>query len=180
MEPGNATVASTKSFRSGMQVEIIRGAVGSPKTGALTIFFLLWSLTGLVRAQDINVLSHGEQTFTAVRVTDLDESIPWYMSMFGVTPVDTLESDSGIWKIVNLASPGHWIELIHDTRATDEDRPKGFFKTGYRVADIEAMAEHIESVTGVEERIVSIERHQVKVVQTRDPDGNVWQFMADL
>lgn len=117
--------------------------------------------------------------FFAVRVAEVDRSVEWYRATFGLAERGARASGEG-WEIANLQSDELWVEIVRDDRAQAAERPRGLFKVGFAVADVEAVAEHVERTTGERPRIVDDKRHGVRILQLRDPDGNVVQLSSPL
>lgn len=120
----------------------------------------------------------GKPQYFAVSVSDLEVSVAWYVTAFGLRKLDDQAAEDGAWRIVNLASADLLVELIHDKRDQVVQKARGFAKVGYGVADVEVVADRIEGATGSRPRIVEIRQHEVRVIQLRDPDGNLIQLSS--
>ena len=121
----------------------------------------------------------GPQYF-AVQVQDVDRSVRWYRTALGLEEVDDSEADDGAWRIVNLANEDFAVEIIYDRRAQEAERPRGFFKVGFGVPDVEAVADRVERAAGERPRIVDFEPHGIRLLQLQDPDGNIVQLSSPI
>lgn len=121
----------------------------------------------------------GQQYF-AVMVGDIDRSIAWYKTAFGLEQLDDLKDEKGAWRIVNLSSKSLFVELIWDSRRGKQKNERGFFKVGFSVADVSVIAERVGAASGAKPRIIDDEKHNIRIVQLRDPDENVLQFASPL
>ncbi|HUE87879.1 MAG TPA: VOC family protein [Vicinamibacterales bacterium] len=122
----------------------------------------------------------GAPQYFAVLVADADKSARWYRTAFGLRELDRSTADDGSWQIVNLTSDHLFVEVIRDNRATQADRPRGLFKVGFHVPDVEVVADAVGRDTGERPRVLDFARHGVRVVQIRDPDGNMIQLFSRL
>ncbi len=116
--------------------------------------------------------------YFAVLVSDANRSAQWYKTAFGLRELDRSSADDGSWQIVNLANDQLFVEVIRDDRAQPVTRARGFFKVGFHVPDIEAVADAVGRTTGERPRVLDFPRHGVRVVQIRDPDGNIIQLFS--
>ena len=94
--------------------------------------------------------------------------------------MDDSQADDGAWRIVNLSNEHLFVEIIRDDRAADVDRAQGFFKVGFRVPDVEVVGDRVERATGERPRVIDVARHGVRILQLRDPDGNIIQLSSKL
>lgn len=118
--------------------------------------------------------------YFAVSVSDVDRAVAWYRGAFGLSVLDDTRADDDAWRIVNLVSDGLFVELIRDGRDADVERARGFRKVGFRVADVETVADRVHAATGERPRVLDFERHGVRLLQLRDPEGNVIQLTSPL
>lgn len=124
--------------------------------------------------------SIGTPQYFAVIVRDLDAAVEWYREVLGLEEWIGSEAEDGRWRIVNLRSESLIVELIRHDEARTVDRAHGFFKVGFHVSDIQAFADRVERATGERPRVADFERFGLRVLQLRDPEGNVIQVHAWL
>ena len=122
---------------------------------------------------------HTPQYF-ALYVEDVDRSVDWYRAVFGLRPLGGSAADDGSWRIENLGNEQLLVEIIRDRRAIVVDRALGFRKVGFYVQDVEEVAERIAQATGERPRIVEFEQLNQRILQLRDPDGNIVQLLSSL
>jgi len=72
------------------------------------------------------------------------------------------------------------VQIIRDSRSESVDRARGFFKFGFRVPDVDAIASRVETATGERPSIVDFSKHGIRILQLRDPEGNVIQLTSLL
>ena len=118
--------------------------------------------------------------FFALSVADVDRAADWYAAAFGVERLDDHEAGDGSWRIVNLTGENLAIELIRDDRDQAAARVRGIRKVGFGVADVEVVADTVERATGTRPGVVDDQRHGIRILQLRDPDGNVLQLSSQL
>ena len=119
-------------------------------------------------------------SYFAVIVKDLDASVDWYANVFDVDRGELL-TDGDKYKIVNLARPGLFIELLELRAAVarPEHYLEGPFKLGLLVDDLDAFVRRLpESIPPLD--VIEDERNNLRFVQLRDPDGNIVQVMETL
>lgn len=150
----------------------------------LSIVLLLSLLACAATAQNTStapwVPSPSGPQYFAVGVEDIDRSLAWYKTAFGLKQLDDMKDAAGAWRIVNLSSDSLFVELIWDSRTGKEKNGRGFFKVGFSVADVRPIAERVGTATGEKPRIIDDEKHKIRIVQLRDPDGNILQFASPL
>jgi len=118
--------------------------------------------------------------YFAVYVEDVDRAVGWYGAVFGLAALGGSAADDGAWRIENLGNKRLLVELIYDRRAARVDRAFGFRKVGFFVPDLDAVADRVERATGERPRIVEFEPLGQRILQLRDPEGNVIQLLAPL
>lgn len=118
--------------------------------------------------------------YFAVSVEDVARSADWYVNAFGLRKLDDTEAEDGRWRIVNLANDDLSVEIIRDNRDAAVERARGFAKVGFRVPDVEAVADRVEAILGERPRVVEFARHEIKILQLLDPDGNKIQLSSPL
>lgn len=121
-----------------------------------------------------------EPQYFAVLVTDVDKSVQWYRTAFGLSELDRSSADDGSWQIVNLTSDHLFVEIIRDNRAQDIARAKGFFQVGFHVPDVDVVADLVGRATGERPRVLDVARQGVRLMQSMDPDGNIIQLFSRL
>lgn len=122
----------------------------------------------------------GEPQYFAVLVDDVDTSVEWYRNVFGLQDVGGSAAEDGRWRIENLRNERLFVEIIRDDRAQSVDRAQGFFKVGFQVPDLDVVADKVERVTGERPRILDFARFGMRILQLRDPDGNIIQLSSPL
>jgi len=118
--------------------------------------------------------------FFAVSVEDVDKSVDWYRKAFGLSKLDDERADDDRWRIVNLTNDDLFVEIIRDSRDHARDRPRGFRKVGFRVPDVEVVADRMTEILGERPRVLDFPEHGARIIQLRDPDGNVIQLSSAL
>lgn len=116
--------------------------------------------------------------YFAVLVADVDKSVDWYRSIFGLRQIDDSQAEDGSWRIVNLRNSRLFVEIIRDNRAQAVDRARGFLKVGFQVPDVRVVAEGFGKTDEERPRIIDDNRHGIRLVQIRDPDGNIVQVFS--
>jgi catechol 2,3-dioxygenase-like lactoylglutathione lyase family enzyme len=163
------------------------------KAALATTFLILgsWALssTFVVAAQGITTpqeptrpwvpVSEAPQYF-AVRVADADKSAEWYSRAFGLRELDRSAAADGSSQIVNLISTHLFVEVIRDNSASLVPKARGLAKVGFYVPDVEVVADVVGRETGERPRVIDFARHGVRIVQIRDPDGNIIQLFSRL
>jgi len=150
------------------------------RTGLYVFVFLAIASCSTAIASDAWVADVRGPQYFAVLVEDVDESVEWYRTVFGLHELDGSQADDGSWRIVNLSNKKLFIEVIRDDRAQGVDRARGFFKVGFRVRDVELVADRVEQATHERPRVVDDPDHGMRIVQLRDPDGNIIQLTSRL
>jgi catechol 2,3-dioxygenase-like lactoylglutathione lyase family enzyme len=118
--------------------------------------------------------------YFAVLVADVDRSVEWYSAQLGLELLDDTSADDGRWRIANLQNDQIFVEIIRDDRAQVAEDAMGLAKVGFRVSDVELVADRIERDTGERPRVLDFERHGVRILQVLDPDGNIIQLSSQL
>jgi predicted enzyme related to lactoylglutathione lyase len=108
----------------------------------------------------------------------MDRSIEWYVAVFGLQQLDDERASDGSWRIVNLATENLFVELIWDNRDRAVERARGFAKVGFGVASADELAARVEKATGKSPKVVEAVKQGLRIVQLRDPDGNILQFSS--
>jgi catechol 2,3-dioxygenase-like lactoylglutathione lyase family enzyme len=118
--------------------------------------------------------------YFAVRVADAEKSAAWYRLALGLRELDRSQAADGSWQIVNLTNAELFVEIIRDNRVSSSDAARGFAKVGFHVADVDVVAAKVGRATGTSPRVVEFAPHGVRIVQLRDPDGNIIQLFSPL
>ncbi|PCI60864.1 MAG: hypothetical protein COB37_09115 [Kordiimonadales bacterium] len=151
------------------------------KCGLLCIS--LMASSNMVSAADETeawIPKHVGKLFFAVAASDFDKSVNWYKTAFGLKELDRSRASDDRWQMANLSGPGLFVEVIRDARNVKVERAQTFLKVGYYIDDIEGVANRIEAATGTRPRILTMKSHGIKLLQIRDPDGNIIQLHSDL
>jgi predicted enzyme related to lactoylglutathione lyase len=122
----------------------------------------------------------GSPQYFAVFVEDVDWSVTWYRTALGLDELGGSAAEDGSWRIENLGNKQLLVELIRDDRAQVVDRARGFRKVGFRVPDVETVADRVARATGERPRVVDFPRFGLRIIQIRDPDGNIIQLSSLL
>ena len=122
----------------------------------------------------------GAPQYFAVFVEDVDRSVAWYRTVFGLDELGGSVAEDGSWRIENLGNEQLLVELIRDDRAQAVDRAYGFRKVGFQVPDVEAVADRVARATGERPRVLDFPRFGLRIIQIRDPDGNIIQLSSSL
>ena len=118
--------------------------------------------------------------YFAVLVTDVDRSVEWYSARLGLQLVYDTRAEDGRWRIANLENEQIFVEIIRDDRARAVEDALGIAKVGFQVPDVDAVADRIERDTGERPRVLDFARHNVRILQVNDPDGNILQLSTPL
>lgn len=114
--------------------------------------------------------------YMAVLTSDLEASIAWYEQAFGLTRRGGSIAADSSWQIANLVSGELHVEIIRDSRADSARRDIGLFKVGFDVHDLDAVVARMAERTDQEPGIIHFEPLGQRLIQVRDPDGNVIQI----
>ena len=145
----------------------------------VVIVFVIGSVVA-TKSADVWVEAIRTPQYFAVYVENVDRSVAWYRAVFGLRPLGGSAADDGSWRIENLGNKHLLVEIIRDSRAEEVDRALGFRKVGFSVPDVEEVAKRIARVTGERPRIVEFEKLEQRILQIRDPDGNIIQLLSTL
>ena len=122
----------------------------------------------------------GVPHYFAILVDDVDEAATWYRTVFGLDELDRKTADDSSWQIVNLRNENLFVELIRDNRSQKVERAQGFFKVGFQVPNVEAVADYVARVMGERPRIVDDIVLRIRILQLKDPAGNTIQLHSHL
>lgn len=118
--------------------------------------------------------------YFAVIASDVDTSMQWYCTVFGLQKIGGSQADDGTWRIENVRDEHLFVEIIYDQRAQKVGHALGFRKVGFAVPDIDAVADRVEKAIGERPRIVEFKQFNQRILQLRDPDGNTIQLFSKL
>ena len=122
--------------------------------------------------------SIGSPQYFAVLVSDANRSAEWYRTAFGLRELDRSSADDGSWQVVNLTNDQLLVEIIRDDRSEQVARPRGFFKVGFHVPDVDVVADAVRRTSGERPRVIDVPGQGLRMVQVRDPDGNIIQLFS--
>ncbi len=116
--------------------------------------------------------------FVAIQVRDEVAAADWYTGVLGLEEVSRLEAADGRYSIRILSGAGISLELIRRNAASagTTEPPRGLFKVGFYVDDIEATLAWLRSRGVDTDRSVFTDPAlQARTFTFRDPEGNRWQ-----
>lgn len=123
-----------------------------------------------------SVADDAEGSYFAVIVNDVDVSVSWYESTFGLSAGEKMV-EAGRYEIVNLRKPGLFVELLElDGVSERPDRAKGFFKAGFLTDDLDAFIASLPEHSPAPQ-IIADTANGLRLIQLKDPDGNTIQIM---
>jgi catechol 2,3-dioxygenase-like lactoylglutathione lyase family enzyme len=148
--------------------------------GAVLILCTLYPAQelGAQELPEVWVPTIGAPQYFAVLVTDAEKSVQWYRRAFGLREVDRSAAEDGSWQIVNLSNDRLFVEIIRESGA--QSGAGGFAKVGFYVPDVEVVADVVGRATGDRPRVLAFAQQGVRIVQIRDPDGNMIQLLSRL
>lgn len=150
-------------------------------SGLVAVFTTLAPRVTLAQdSSDVWVKSIGAPHYFAVLVEDVDRSLAWYRTVFGLDELGGSVAEDGSWRIENLRNEQLLVEIIRDDRAQEVDRARGFRKVGFQVPDVEVVADRVAAATGERPRVLEFARFGLRIIQIRDPDGNIIQLASPL
>jgi len=121
----------------------------------------------------------GRQYF-AVITADIESAVEWYTNALGLDELDRWTSDDQQTRIINMRSNALFVEIIQRLDALDVDRAQGFFKVGFEVPDLAEVADRVGEATGERPRVLDFPDQDMRLLQIRDPDGNILQIFEAL
>ncbi len=153
---------------------------------ALTLMLTCATLTGVAlpaAAQDnpapwIDAIRAPQ--YFALSVEDVDRSIAWYRKVLGLELLDDTRDEEGRWRIANLTNEALFVEIIWDRRDSAAESARGIVKVGFAVPDVEAVADRVAAAGEKRPRVLTFKQHDVRLIQLRDPDGNILQLTTPL
>lgn len=150
----------------------------------LLIILILSHLSFIGHSQnDSNLLSDPEAYFSALIVSDIDNSISWYAKNLGFKILNKNEIQEMEFKQANLKRGNIMIELIELNSAVspknvipnhnNKTRIVGFFKIGFFVSGFEKWTNHlIQRKVNFHGKVVIDNISGKKMMIIKDPDGN--------
>lgn len=123
--------------------------------------------------------------FSAVIVKDLDVSVKWYSSVFGLKTKEVMEDPNGAYRVSILESDGYLVELLQlkesvakeeVLKGKQEVRLQGHFKQGFRVQNMDEVLKHLSGLNVDVSRIFRDKKNGKRNLLVTDPDGNLLQF----
>lgn len=142
--------------------------------------FLLYGHGSAQNGEDAWVSGIQAPQYFAVVVKDVDKSVEWYSTVFGLGKIGGSEAEDGSWRIENLNSELLFIEIIKDKAAKEIDLALGFCKMGFQVPDVKTVADRVAKETGEAPRVLEFPEYGIRIIQLRDPDGNIIQLSSLL
>ena len=122
----------------------------------------------------------GAPQYFAVLVAEVDRSVAWYRTVFGLQEIGGSKAEDGSWQIENLSNEQLLVEIIRDDRAQEVERARGFRKVGFQVPDVRAVADRVARATDERPRISEFAEYGIRLIQIQDPDGNTIQLSSPL
>lgn len=125
--------------------------------------------------------------FSAIIVSDIDESIEWYSSILNVELKNKTENAKNNIKQANLRNSNLWIELIElpsemlmENKATKKSYGLGLFKFGIQIENMDSFISSVNLIDPSQEiNIVQDPISQTRNLILKDPDGNRIQVFED-
>ena len=125
--------------------------------------------------------------FSAIIVSDIENSIDWYSKRFNFTVISRTNLEERGFKQANLKIDSFLLELIEiegtfDAKKAIEENTEykfvqGFFKIGFQVNDLNFWIEHLKNEkTDFFGDVVSDPNSGKKMLIIKDPDGNYIQL----
>ena len=144
----------------------------------LTMHFVSLSCTS--SAQELEA---PEAYFSAIIISDIDQSISWYTETFGFELVNMNDLSDRGFKQANLKLGSMALELLEINSAINQadilsnhppkTKIQGFFKFGMKVKDFDAWVLKLEeSNPSIRSAIVSDPISAKRMLILNDPDGN--------
>ena len=146
-------------------------------------FILLLAGSTLLGCAQGNVLPDPEPYFSAIMVSDMDQSLHWYTSIMGFQVLDKKEFEERGLKMANLKRGNMLIELIEVRNSIKPveilaDKEKGsqivgFFKLGFQVDKFDQWLHFLSELeVDFHGTVVRDPISEKRMVIIKDPDGN--------
>ena len=118
-------------------------------------------------------------TFVALQVRDVDAAEEWYASVFGLSLANSIDAESGAYRIRILSNDLVRVELVEEGRAAAPPaRHFGLFKAGIFVDDAEAALRALrQGGVDTDDDTFFDSALNVRTFVIRDLEGNRIQFM---
>ena len=123
---------------------------------------------------------------SAVVVQDIEKSVQWYQSVFGLREKTRMDDPSGTYKVVILESTDIMFELLELKGSMvrsevlkgkpEGTQIQGHFKIGFYVSDIDACLHHLKSLDIDVPNVWTDSSTGKRNFLINDPDGNYIQF----
>ena len=124
-----------------------------------------------------------EPYFNAVIVKDIDSSAAWYQSVFEMKVVNRINDTLRGIRVVIMEAENFLLELIENKSWPDQKkllsgdvRIQGFFKIGFKTADIDNCLKYLARLRIIPQRIYTDSKTKKRNFLINDPDGNLVQF----
>lgn len=128
-----------------------------------------------------------QPNFSAIIVSDIENSIDWYSKRFNFTVISRTNLEERGFKQANLKIDSFLLELIEIEGTFDAKKAikenteykfvQGFFKIGFQVNDLNFWIEHLKNEkTDFFGDVVSDPNSGKKMLIIKDPDGNYIQL----
>ena len=147
----------------------------------ILFFFLVHSLFG-----QSNSIFKYEPHFSAVIVKNVDTSAAWYQTVFNMKIKNRINDTGNGFRIVIMESSSFLLELIENKSWPDQKqvlsgkpegtRIQGYFKIGFKVADMDDCLKQLAVYKIVPERIYTDSETKKRNFLIEDPDKNLIQF----
>lgn len=123
---------------------------------------------------------------SAVVVSNIDTSVNWYKSVFGLKTKTTMNDPNNAYKVVILEGPNMMFELMQLQGSiargdvlrgkSEGTQVQGHFKIGFVVNDIDACLRHLKELKIDVPRVWTDAASGKRNFLITDPDGNYIQF----
>lgn len=127
-----------------------------------------------------------QPSFSAVVVKDIDASVNWYKSVFGLGVKEVMNDPNNAYKITILESPKYMVELLQLNGSVPKaeslkgkpsgTETQGHFKIGFKVANMDACLKHLANLKITVPQIWTDPKTKKRNFLITDPDGNLVQF----
>lgn len=124
--------------------------------------------------------------FSAVVVKNIDTSVAWYKSVFGLSIKETMNDPNSSYKITILESPKYLLELLELKGSVSRDETlkgkaagtemQGHFKIGFRVANMDDCLKQLAALKIAVPQVWTDAKTKKRNFLIKDPDGNLVQF----
>ena len=139
----------------------------------------------VIHAQNTEAFKY-EPYFSAVIVNNVDSSTAWYKLVFDLKINNRINDTERGFRVMILESSTFLLELIENKSWPEQkkllaDKPEGtriqgFFKTGFKVPDMDACIKRLADLKIIPEKIYTDSKTKKRNFLINDPDGNLVQF----